>query len=241
MQILRDECQKPGIKQWLGLNTSVRVMKAPAARAWKDLVKTTRVTYQGGMLVDADSNHMFFSMLYRGTPTQCPCMCKFKFAAEHAVNPGADLPAVLQQSVQRGSNRAATSGSDVVTLIKEYISSEELSQHPLLTLSADRGIAGDLLPRDKQELRDKASAKIEWRKTAEKVLQVYGEKYRRSYTYLMNLCNDTYHHGARLPPLPWLRSIGTPPDINEPEFCLHGSVLDALAPKAQLRAVWRRQ
>ena len=157
------------------------------------------------------------------------------------MNPGADLPAVLQQSVQRGSNRAATSGSDVVTLIKEYISSEELSQHPLLTLSADRGIAGDLLPRDKQELRDKASAKIEWRKTAEKVLQVYGEKYRRSYTYLMNLCNDTYHHGARLPPLPWLRSIGTPPDINEPEFCLRGSVLDALAPKAQLRAVWRRQ
>ena len=83
------------------------------------------------------------------------------------MNPGADLPAVLQQSVQRGSNRAATSGSDVVTLIKEYISSEELSQHPLLTLSADRGIAGDLLPRDKQELRDKASAKIEWKNRGE--------------------------------------------------------------------------
>jgi hypothetical protein len=110
----------------------------------------------------------------------------------------------------------------------------------LLALSTDRCIHGPLLPADKQPLRDKTAAKKEWQKTANKVIAIYGEPYRSAFDYLEGLCLDTYWHNATLPALPWVAAVGVMPGVQEAEFILHQSVLDALAPKAPLRALWRR-
>lgn len=60
-----------------------------------------------------------------------------------------DLPDALQSRVDRGSLRVPPSPTDVVALIKQYMGSENLSQPPLLVLTAGRADRVAMVPTQK--------------------------------------------------------------------------------------------
>ena len=84
-------------------------------RSWKgQFVATQRIGLAGGLREDHSANHVYLMMLHR------------------------DLPDRLAANVDRGSITAPTDASDVVCLMKKFISSSDLAQRPLLLLPQGR-------------------------------------------------------------------------------------------------------
>ena len=114
IQVLRQELNRPGLKSWIGSHTSVVIEKVDAVRAWKDHFKPLKVHFSGGLLEDASANHCFVMMLRR------------------------DLPEPLANNIDSGSSTAVPNPCDVIMLVKQFISSDNLSQRPLLVLTHGR-------------------------------------------------------------------------------------------------------
>lgn len=66
MEAIRDELNKPSIKDWIGVNTQVHVCKLDSTRAWRDHIPGLGVKLEGGLLRDDSGNHLFMAMLRRG-------------------------------------------------------------------------------------------------------------------------------------------------------------------------------
>lgn len=60
-----------------------------------------------------------------------------------------DLPDPVQANIDNGSITAAPSPHDCVCLIKRYMGSKELSQRPLLVLTAQRAGRVGMVPTEK--------------------------------------------------------------------------------------------
>ena len=123
-----------------------------------------------------------------------------------------DLPEVLQQDVQTGRPRRIVQSNDIAALIKRYVSSPDLAQKPLLTMTQERSnLLREIVPEGKAPLRERAQGpgpaadreRSDWRKLAEGVIKVYGESYRRAADYLTALCQDRFWRQAELTPLPY--------------------------------------
>lgn len=65
MDVLRDELSSQGLRQWLA-NARVRVTKLNATMDWKTHFDPQGAKVQGGLLVDATSNHSFTFVLRKG-------------------------------------------------------------------------------------------------------------------------------------------------------------------------------
>ncbi|CAJ1332287.1 unnamed protein product [Effrenium voratum] len=66
VRIIQSECNRPGLRHWIGLQCSARVLKTNAVRDWSSHVANLGAHYAGGLLEDASSSHFFLSMLYKG-------------------------------------------------------------------------------------------------------------------------------------------------------------------------------
>ena len=63
---LKSELDRPGLKAWVGLNTTTSVVKMDAVRDWKAFFNPQKVNLSGGLKDDASSNHCFLMMCRRG-------------------------------------------------------------------------------------------------------------------------------------------------------------------------------
>ena len=67
LKILHDECHRPGMRAFIGLDTDIKISKLDAARSWRNHFKPQqKVTLSGGLLEDASGNHAFLCMTRRG-------------------------------------------------------------------------------------------------------------------------------------------------------------------------------
>ena len=66
--VVRDELQKPTIKDWLGRGTTVSVQKLDSTRAWREHLPSLGIRLEGGLLRDSEGNHCFVCMQRRGQP-----------------------------------------------------------------------------------------------------------------------------------------------------------------------------
>ena len=66
VRIIRDECNKPGLREWIGLHTEVNVYKTHVYHGWREHMPKLGVKLEGGLLEDASGNHLFMSMLHQG-------------------------------------------------------------------------------------------------------------------------------------------------------------------------------
>ena len=153
----------------------------------------------------------------------------------------ADLPGPLQRTVDRGSNRTEGRNDDVCCIVKKYICSEEFTQRPLLVLTKLSAAAVVDLPPGKHDLRSvSADVKGDWLKLATAVQNFYGPSYAPAAQYLRRLADGFFHHTSIPCQLPWL-TVADDRVFPEPVLNLHKCIPDALAPSAQLRAVWARR
>jgi hypothetical protein len=64
----------PTVRAWLGKNTITEVSKMDAVHDWRNHLPLFMVGLEGGMLVDATSNHLFVMMRRRGAATKSLAM-----------------------------------------------------------------------------------------------------------------------------------------------------------------------
>lgn len=130
---------------------------------------------------------------------------------------------------------------DVCCIVKKYICSEEITQRPLLVLTKLSATAVVDLPPGKHDLRSvSADVKGDWLKLATAVQNFYGPSYAPAAQYLQRLADGFFHRTSIPCQLPWLTAADDRA-LPEPVMNLHKCILDALAPSAQLRAVWARR
>ena len=220
VQVLREELERRSVKDWLGVH-KINVSKLDAARNWQEHLRSLRVHFEGGLLEDAASNHMFLFMQKR------------------------DLPAPLAAKVDRGSYRGPVGPTDIICLVKEYICSAELRQDPLLVLTQDRAQKVSLVPEGRNGRRKMGDEighkKIKNWLSLASALSLYGDKYRCSREYLRALAANEIH--ANPPPMPWHAMPGPvyPESMGVQEsWAPHETLLRALAPSVALRTVWER-
>ena len=152
----------------------------------------------------------------------------------------ADLPGPLQRIVDRGSNRRECQSNDICCIIKKHICSEEFAQKPLLVLTKLSATDVIDLPPGKHDLRSvSADVKNDWVKLATAVQNFYGPSHAPASQYLRRLADGFFHRTSIPCQLPWLTVVDERA-FPEPVMNLHKCILDALAPSAQLRAVWAR-
>ena len=64
--ILAAECQRPGLKSWIGANTEVLVRKLDAVHEWRTHFAPQKVVLSGGLKEDASGNHCFLLLKRKG-------------------------------------------------------------------------------------------------------------------------------------------------------------------------------
>lgn len=75
-------------------------------------------------------------------------------------------------------------------------------------------------------------------KLATAIASAYGRSYDPAVSYLKDLAANSFWRNAILPPLPWHEAPGRAGHIGDPQFNLHQSVLDCIAPSQPLRAIF---
>lgn len=98
---------------------------------------------EGGLLLDRTANHFFLPAAQRQgvhnflkNETSIFEVSSFCFASAGSISSLADIPPNYELDEARRTNRAKDP-LDVFVLVKEYISSETLSQPPMLVLPAE--------------------------------------------------------------------------------------------------------
>lgn len=66
MDAIRKELGKVSIRDWLGANANINVLKLDATRGWRQHIPAAGVRLEGGLLRDTTGNHLFLSMLRKG-------------------------------------------------------------------------------------------------------------------------------------------------------------------------------
>ena len=80
--------------------------------------------------------------------------------------------------------------------LRKYVSSAELAQPPLLTLThARKTSVGAPCQVQKMALREDVAAKSDWQKLAQLVVQIYGQRYAAASSYLNLLVQDAFWRG----------------------------------------------
>ena len=203
------------------------------------------MSVSGGLLEDASANHYFMSMQFQGRLVVLKHLNAYLIFTEilcqyfqpHVLT---DLPGPLQRVVDRGSNRRECQNNDICCIVKKYICSEEFTQRPLLVLTKLSATDVIDLPPGKHDLRSvSADVKGDWLKLATAVQSFYGPSYAPASQYLRRLADGFFHRTSIPCQLPWLTVVDERA-FPEPVMNLHKCILDALAPSAQLRAVWAR-
>lgn len=67
MQAIRKELSKQSVRDWLGTNVVLNIRKLSATRDWRNHIPSLGVKLEGGLLRDDTGNHMFLSLLRKGT------------------------------------------------------------------------------------------------------------------------------------------------------------------------------
>lgn len=106
---------------------------------WGDTLLSGSLTQEGGLLLDATANHFYFFARRRGWNHELTyllpkrkCLWLFDIFAQ----PLADIPDDIE--CNEGTNRRrGKDPDDVMVCVKEYISSPEFRQQPMLVLTPD--------------------------------------------------------------------------------------------------------